>query len=492
MSVLHSWCQKKTPGDFRLIWDGRPINAYSKPTPFKYRTLSEVPNLLNPGDFMFSMDLEAGYYQISIHPDYRKYFTFMINGEALQYVGLPMGWSDSPYIFSRVMREFVSILRRRKPILDDSGEQSMVRHCRWIVKVLPYLDDFLFIVRTKRQGVGIGRYIKAVMKALGLAWSEGKSAWAPVQCIQHLGLIVDSVRGQFQVPAEKLRELKLLAKHLLSEVRRHKGYVKARLIARFTGKCIFVLPAIPVAKFFLRALHDCLRTKRSWNSSVKLSRQAIRDLQWWRKLPEKWNGGALWPPPHRSVLTADASDLGWSANLDNRLFAHGFWTAQDRSYHICVREFLAVLYGVQSFRPLVTGMTLRLRTDNTAVMYGLHNLASAVEGMMQVIRRLFWVMDAYSITLLPTYVPSAENTADELSRWSDHNDWMLAATYFHELEEHYGPHTIDRFASYTSHQLPVYNSLFHDPMTSGVDAFAQTDWEEHNITVTPLGICCPN
>ena len=39
---------------------------------------------------------------------------------------------------------------------------------------------------------------------------------------------------------------------------------------------------------------------------------------------------------------------------------------------------------------------------------------------------------------------------------------------------------IDRFASAMTAQCQVYNSLFLDPYTSGVDALSQTDWRAHN------------
>lgn len=46
----------------------------------------------------------------------------------------------------------------------------------------------------------------------------------------------------------------------------------------------------------------------------------------------------------------------------------------------------------------------------------------------------------------------------------------------------WGPHSFDRFASMMMCQLPQYNSCF-DPLSSGVDALAQTNWKLHNIFV---------
>ena len=46
--------------------------------------------------------------------------------------------------------------------------------------------------------------------------------------------------------------------------------------------------------------------------------------------------------------------------------------------------------------------------------------------------------------------------------------------------EIWGAHTIDRFATMNTTQLPKYNSRFLDPFSSGIDALAQQDWDMNN------------
>ena len=70
--------------------------------------------------------------------------------------------------------------------------------------------------------------------------------------------------------------------------------------------------------------------------------------------------------------------------------------------------------------------------------------------------------------------------ADKLSRRASPYEWMLHPQLFRYLDNVWGPHSIDRFASMTSTQLPNYNSLWFDPLTGGVDALSQTDWADHN------------
>jgi hypothetical protein len=57
---------------------------------------------------------------------------------------------------------------------------------------------------------------------------------------------------------------------------------------------------------------------------------------------------------------------------------------------------------------------------------------------------------------------------------------MLHPAIFRFIDKVYGPHNIDRFASMTTTQLPLYNSLYYDPLSAGVDALSQRDWRDMN------------
>ena len=54
----------------------------------------------------------------------------------------------------------------------------------------------------------------------------------------------------------------------------------------------------------------------------------------------------------------------------------------------------------------------------------------------------------HRITLSVEWVPREENTlADELSKLLIPDDSMLSRAFFRKLEERFGPHTVDHFAS---------------------------------------------
>lgn len=78
------------------------------------------------------------------------------------------------------------------------------------------------------------------------------------------------MRGVFLLPPEKEQKIKRMARGLLAQAYGARRLLPARLVAQFTGLCQSVYLACPSARLYLRALHDCLREKRSWNSNVRL------------------------------------------------------------------------------------------------------------------------------------------------------------------------------------------------------------------------------
>lgn len=74
-------------------------------------------------------------------------------------------------------------------------------------------------------------------------------------------------------------------------------------------------------------------------------------------------------------------------------------------------------------------------------------------------------------------ISGVNNTvADRLSRTKDNYNWMLHPRLFRMIDHMYSPHTVDRFASAVTTQLPRFNIRFYEPGTEGVDALSQQNW----------------
>jgi hypothetical protein len=85
--------------------------------------------------------------------------------------------------------------------------------------------------------------------------------------------------------------------------------------------------------------------------------------------------------------------------------------------------------------------------------------------MMTELRRLWYLLDTNDIHIRPRYIRSAANVwADTLSRELDTEDSQLNSWIFEHLQDRWGPHTIDRFASMLNAQLPRFIARWRDPL----------------------------
>ena len=335
------------------------------------------------------------------------------------------------------------------------------------------MDDYLVVCKTYREALIARARVQEVLDELGLARHPTKAQWEPSQQIQHLGMHIDLRAGQFRAPEHRLIQINKLASSLLGRAMRQRRLLPARQLAKFTGLCQFLYLAIPVAKLYLRSLHDCLRTKDGWNSNVRLSKQAIRDLEWWLSVPTRWNGRDIARSPSTVHLHSDSSTFAWGGvlNFNEAAPSRGCWTTFERKYHITILELLVVHKNILTWLPQLRNCKVCLHEDNQAVMYILREKTSHSPVIMKLLRRLWKVVDLHSIDLEIVYVRSAENISDGPSREHDFEDWQFSPAVF----EHYNQlhsYTIDMFASENTTLLPRFCSAALCPGTLRADAFS--------------------
>ena len=62
---------------------------------------------------------------------------------------------------------------------------------------------------------------------------------------------------------------------------------------------------------------------------------------------------------------------------------------------------------------------------------------------------------------------------------------MLNTNIFAAFDILWGPHTVDRFASFRSREIPRFNSKWLSPATEGIDAFTISWKNENNWLFSP-------
>eukprot|EP00873_Tetraselmis_striata_P024103 jgi/Tetstr1/444367/TSEL_032258.t1 len=129
-------------------------------------------------------------------------------------------------------------------------------------------------------------------------------------------------------------------------------------------------------------------------------------------LPMLGNGRSIYKPVETAyIMHVDSSGYGWGAGLNETTKAREFRCDGDREMHITYEE-------------------------------------------------LRFILDSNDISIRARYIKTPANIywADRLSRKIDYDDWAFSLRHFNHLDNIWGRHIIDRFATMENARLPRYNS----------------------------------
>ena len=92
----------KKDGTRRPVIDLRQLNQFVKKVPFKMEDLTQIPSVLQKGDFLCKIDLQDAYLSIPVAKKSRVYLRFLWKGKLYQFTCLSFGLASSPRIFTKI------------------------------------------------------------------------------------------------------------------------------------------------------------------------------------------------------------------------------------------------------------------------------------------------------------------------------------------------------------------------------------------------------
>lgn len=123
----------------------------------------------------------------------------------------------------------------------------------------------------------------SLLVQLGYTIGIVKSILHPVQSLEYLGLVVDSVKQAFLLPERKISSWASLRETILAS----KKSVDIKTLQRFQGKCISFSLEVPGAKSFIREISAAIAAAPS-NAQVPLSPILRKEISSWRFL-DSWS-----------------------------------------------------------------------------------------------------------------------------------------------------------------------------------------------------------
>jgi hypothetical protein len=124
-------------------------------------TIKEAARMIQPNDYLVSIDLSDAFLHVGLHPDSRKFLRLKWKGQVYQYCTTAFGLATSPFVFTKVC----------KPILEYFRSQGF--------QISAYLDDWILAADTKDLAQQQVNTVVTLLQQLGWLVNFRKSVLTP-------------------------------------------------------------------------------------------------------------------------------------------------------------------------------------------------------------------------------------------------------------------------------------------------------------------------
>lgn len=371
----------KKDGRVRLCLDARKINQIIIPDRESPEPIDEIFQKFSGVKYLTSFDLTAGYWQIPLAPESRKYTAFLFNGRNYQFKRLPFGLNTSVASFIKC--------------LDAIVQPSSVDF------VTLYVDDILIASRSFEEHKEHLQYVLNKLKRGGLTVN-----WEKSKLLQHeinfLGYIIspegiranpDKVESIVSFPEPK----------------------NIKQLQSFLGVCNFYRKFQHQYADLTTRLSTVLQKSKSWRWGEG-ERAAFQEIK------TRFAGMIMLNHPdfkQTFYLQTDASNIALGAELYQEgvegerktiAFASRALLIAERNYTTTEKELLSIVFAVRKFRTYLLGNTVVVRTDHKALSF--LNTCKLTHG-----RLMRWVLVLQEYNMSWEYIKGADNKVpDILSR----------------------------------------------------------------------------
>ena len=226
--------------------------------------------------------------------------------------------------------------------------------------VINYTDDFLGFGTPSVARCSFDALLD-VMHSLGLTISQKKLVHPSTSAVC-LGMLVDTIQGTVSIPAEKLRDVRLMV-----DVYGEKSFCTMRELQSLLGSLLYIHKCVKPARYFLNRMLDVLRHATN-PGKIVLSEAFKRDILWFQKFLPSYNGVSFYA--HKKVdhtLSLESCLTGLGAVWGNLVY-HLSIPSGFRNMSIVHLEMVNILLAVRVSANHWTGKRVLAKCDNQAVV----------------------------------------------------------------------------------------------------------------------------
>lgn len=335
---------RKPTGKIRLCIDARKLNALTLKDAYPQPQLNRILGQLTGTHVLSSIDFSDAYHQVELDDDSKLKTAFSVSGKGFfAYSRMPFGLCNSGATLCRLV--------------------DQVLGCDLEPHVFVYMDDVIIATTTVEHHFELLRIIARRLSAAGLTISPEKSRFC-MKRLKYLGHII----GEGVVRPDPSR---------CESIANYPTPLNAKDVRRLMGMANWYRRFLPDYAAITAPIYNLLRkgVKFEWSAQADKAWQTIKDALMSQPL--------LTSPDYSKpfIIQTDASDTGIGGVLvqgtgeDERVVAYYSQklNAAQKKYQTTERECLAVIVGIEKFRPYVEGVHFTVVTDHASLLW-LQNL----------------------------------------------------------------------------------------------------------------------
>lgn len=326
----------------RFCIDYRKLNEITEDDPSVLPRIPDNIKDLGNARFFTLLDLKAGYWQIPMSPESKKYTAFSTpDGALYHFTVMPFGLNGAPATFQRLMTHEV-----------------LPGYLHNFCKV--YLDDVLIYSTTIEEHVTHIRLVLERMQIHNLHISAEKCTFASTS-VDYLGYHID---GEISTPQEKHIDV----------INRFPTPKTKRQLQSFLGTINWVREYIPNVSSITQPLTRLLQKNVNfkWNQECQRAFEALKD-----KVAQPLK---LHRPDYskKFTLQTDSSTTGMACVLYHQnddgsrhiiSYASTTLNKTERKYHINELEALCVVWAIKRYRHILEDVHFTLKTDSRTLLW---------------------------------------------------------------------------------------------------------------------------
>ena len=259
-----------------------------------------------------------------------------------------------------------------------------------------------------------------ILSTIGIRESLSK-ACAPAYIIVFLGILFNTLTMTMQITEERLVEIKALLEEWM--VKRTASLKEVQVLL---GKLNFAASTVRAGRIFVSRIINEVKKYNKDGTKRRISKEMKKDIQWWLKFMETFDGITMITPakfyPPDAIFSTDSCLQGCGGWCNGKAFKAKIpeWLQKKENVHINELELLTVIIAIRKWATEISNKNLLAFCDNQTTIDIVNKGAATNKFAQACLREMCFLLAKNNTVLKMVFINGKDNIfSDCLSRWHD-------------------------------------------------------------------------